>query len=458
MLSLRIAAISLAMAISAPVKAAEITAVERNLIMISGEIVKGDADKFEAIAVTAPADTLVILSSGGGGIFESMMMGEVIRARHFATGIPNDAICASACGLIWLAGTPRYIGSTGKVGFHAAYVVKEGVASEIGNGNALIGAYLTKLGLSYNAIFYITSASPDGMAWLHPTDAQRLGIDTITIEKKTDETPAPPTVAQLPHGSPLEQKVMGLIVSYYALWSRGGMDVEALAQYYKDSVAFYGAVTPLAKIMDDKRKFSVRWPVRKYTVMTNTLFAKCSDVCSITGVVEWEVASVERNAQSTGTANFVVKFDPASGRIIAEDGSVLASHSEKLDAMPQASPSVAALPIPVAPQPIPQQPLPPAGDDWTPEQVAASGTPSFAAGRVDRTDYEKWFEALAPGAYQEGAMFWAENRSIKPTPTCNQAIRQPLWIMGCSAGKAKLDNSDYRRRTDRNYWLGWNSI
>ncbi len=458
MLSLRMAAMSLAVTISAPVKAAEIAAIERNIIMISGEIVKGDADKFATIVVTAPADTVVILSSGGGGIFESMMIGEAIRARHFATGIPNDATCASACGLIWLAGIPRYIGSTGRVGFHAAYVVKEGVASETGSGNAVVGAYLTNLGLSYEAIFYVTSAAPDNITWLHTADAKRIGIDAITVEKKTDETPAPPKVAQLPDGSPLEQKVMGLIVSYYALWSRDGTDVEALAQYYKDSVAFYGAVTSLAKIMDEKRKFSVRWPIRKYTVRTNTLFAKCSGACSITGVVEWDVASVERNAHSTGTANFVVKFDPASGRIIAEDGSVLASHSERLNATPQTSPPVASLPIPAAPQPVPQQPLPPAGGGWTPEQMTASGTSSFAAGRVDRTDYEKWFEALAPGPYQEGAMFWAENRSIKPTPTCNQANRQPLWIMGCSAGKAKLDNSDYRRRTDRNYWLGWNSV
>jgi len=458
MFSLRIAAMSLAAAMAAPVKAAEVTATARNVITISGEVVNGDADKFAAIAVTAPADILVILSSRGGRILESMMIGEAIHARHFATGIPNDVTCASACGLIWLAGTPRYIGSTGKVGFHAAYVVKEGVASEAGSGNALIGAYLTKLGLSYGAIFYITSAAPDDMTWLHPADAKRIGIEAITVEKKTDDTSAPPKAAQLPDGSPLEQKVMGLIVSYYALWSRGGTDVEALAQYYRDSVVFYGAVTPLAKLMDEKRKFSVRWPVRKYTVRTNTLFAKCSDVCSITGVVEWDVASIERNAHSTGTASFVVRFDPASGRIIAEDGSVLARHSEKLDAMPQALPPVAPLPIPEAPQPVPQQPLPPPGDGWTPEQVAASGTPSFSAGRADRTDYEKWFEALALGAYRDGAMFWAENRSVKPTPTCNQASRQPLWIMGCSAGKAKLDNSDYRRKTDRNYWLGWNSI
>ena len=448
----------LAVAISAPANAAEVAAMERDIIAISGEIVKGDADKFAAIAVTAPADTLVTLSSGGGRIFESMMIGEAIRARHFATGIPNDATCASACGLIWLAGTPRYIGSTGRVGFHAAYIVNEGVASETGNGNALVGAYLTKLGLSYEAIFYITSAGPDDMTWLHLADAKRIGIDAITVEKKVNETPAPPKVAQLPDKSPLEQKVMELIVSYYAFWSRGGTDVEALAQYYKDPAAFYGAVSPLAKIMDEKRKFSVRWPIRRYTLRTNTLFAKCSDFCSITGVVEWDVASVERNAHATGTANFVVKFDPASGRIIAEDGSVLASHSEKLDAMPQASPPVASLPIPAVPQPVLQQAFPPASDGWTPEQVAASGTPSFAAGWADRTDYEKWLKALTPGAYQEGGMFWAENRSVKPTPTCNQANRQPLWIMGCSVSKAKLDNSDYRRRTDRNYRLGWNSL
>ena len=447
-----------AVTLSSSPNAAEIDAKDGGVIVISGEIVKGDAAKFAAVAVTAPAKTLVILSSGGGGTVEGMMIGEAIRARHFQTGIPNGATCASACGLIWLAGQPRYIGESGNVGFHAAYVVKEGVASEVGNGNALVGAYLSHLGLSYDAIYFITSAAPEDMAWLHPSDAKRLGIDVIPVPKKSDEAQAPSQVAQLPDGSPTERKIMSRIVSYYTDWSRGGPNIDAMSEYYKDSVLFYGVATARSKLIEEKRNFSVRWPVRKYTVRLNTLFAKCSEICSVSGVVEWDVASAERNAHSTGTANFVVKFDPNNAQILAEDGTVLSSHMAKLDSVPLSSQTIASLPTPVAPQSVPQQPIPSVGDGWTPEQIAASKTTPFASGRGDRIDYEQWFDALAPGIYREGAMFWAESRSVKPTPTCEQVSRAPLWAMGCVATKARLDSSDYRRKIDRNYWLGWNSL
>ena len=457
MISLRLAAVGLAMALSAQANAAEISVLERGVIGVIGEIVKGDADKFAAIAMTAPAGSVVGLSSGGGSIIESLMIGEAIHARHFATGVPNDRTCASACGLIWLAGGPRYLGTTAKVGFHAAYTLKEGVASEVGSGNALVGAYLTKLGFSYEAVVYLTSAAPSDMTWLHPAEAERMGIEAVIIEKKQEATEET-NVAQLPDGSPLERKIMGYVASYYNFWSKGGQDVEGLAQYYRDSVSFYGAMTPLPKIIEEKRKFSARWPVRKYTLKTGTFYVKCSETCSITGVVEWDVASIERNAHSTGAANFVIKFDSSTGRIIAEDGSVLDNHLGKLDTMPQASPPMASFPMPMASQPASPQAPTPSGNGWTPEQTAAAGSASFGAGMADRLEYERWFDGLAPGPYRSGSLFWAENRSLKLAPYCNQPNREPLWIMGCSADKARLDNSDYRRRTDRGYWLGWNSL
>jgi hypothetical protein len=82
--------------------------------------------------------------------------------------------CASACALIWLAGARRYVWDTAKIGFHGAFdaVTMEGS----GPGNAIVGAYLNKLGLSYQAIVYMTAASPTDMRWLHSDDAKRWGV------------------------------------------------------------------------------------------------------------------------------------------------------------------------------------------------------------------------------------------------------------------------------------------
>jgi hypothetical protein len=46
-----------------------------------------------------------------------------------------------------------------QIGFHAAYIEKAGRASESGVGNALVGSYLTQIGLSENAVVYITQAA-----------------------------------------------------------------------------------------------------------------------------------------------------------------------------------------------------------------------------------------------------------------------------------------------------------
>jgi uncharacterized protein len=62
-----------------------------------------------------------------------------------------------------------------RIGFHAAYDKNSG--KETGVGNALVGAYLNKIGLPYSAVVYITQASPDSMTWLSVVDAERQGID-----------------------------------------------------------------------------------------------------------------------------------------------------------------------------------------------------------------------------------------------------------------------------------------
>src|SRR5262249_16886893 len=71
----------------------------------------------------------------------------------------------------------RFMGTTAQIGFHAAFVVRSGQASETGVGNAPVGAYLNKIGLPDRAIVYITQSSPEEMTWLSRSEAQQRGID-----------------------------------------------------------------------------------------------------------------------------------------------------------------------------------------------------------------------------------------------------------------------------------------
>lgn len=405
-----------------------------NFITIEGPIVIDDLSKFEGISSSSAefssGPTVVMLNSPGGNLITGLAIGETIRANRLSTAVMNGSECTSICALIWLAGTKRYLGTSAKVGFHAAYSGTEADAKEVGEANAFVGAYLSKLGLSYAAIAFATEAAPGEMQWLHPSDAERIGIQLDLVPDGLQNSPS----SQSPRATESdEQQARSVVASYYELWSRAGTDVESLSAYYGDTAKFYGAVTTREKIMDEKRRFSARWPIRHYTIKPNTLFAQCDDTCSVTGVVEWDVSSPERGAHSVGTANFVLKIalnnSDIRGIILSENGSVLAAHNDSL--------------------PSAQAALGSTGSDVS---------PAYAAGRQARLDYQAWFNGLPSGDFRDGAAFWAANRSLKDPPSCKQFTKPAQWWAGCFSAQARLSPIDARRHAEKNYWRGWNSL
>jgi hypothetical protein len=89
-----------------------------NVVMASGEIVHGDADRFiefikkNAMMATDESDTIK-LSSPGGNLFEGMALGQAIRRARFNAVVGRGTTCASACALAFLGGTARYATGTG---------------------------------------------------------------------------------------------------------------------------------------------------------------------------------------------------------------------------------------------------------------------------------------------------------------------------------------------------------
>ena len=300
-----------------------------NVISIMGRIDAGDDDRFDQLASGLTGLTVVVLHSPGGLVNEGLNIGIAVRRNRYTTAMPNDAMCASICGMIWLAGQPRLLGPNSKIGFHAAY---RGDGQESGKGNALIGAYLAKSDLSYDAIAYMTDAAPDDMQWLNPDDAVKYGITYslvnppksephpfITPQPQHSQPPQPPyQPPPPPAASPAEQQATRLVQAYYAYWSQGGANVENLAGYYADVVSFYGGIISREKVMEEKRKFSVRWPIRQYNI--GSLSVLCGDGgCSVTGIVTWDCTSQERREHSIGTANFALRI--VNGVIVSENGS-----------------------------------------------------------------------------------------------------------------------------------------
>lgn len=175
----------LACVATTPARAADIEVLTLDsgskVIVIAGAITEGDGATFRKAAAQID-DATVALESEGGSTIEALEIGETIRIKGFATLAINGTQCVSACGLIWLSGSPRMITQTARIGFHATYTDDRGLKLESGVGNALVGRYLALLNLPRNAVVFATSAPPDKFNWLSAANASSFGIDVQVID------------------------------------------------------------------------------------------------------------------------------------------------------------------------------------------------------------------------------------------------------------------------------------
>jgi len=149
-------------------------------ISITGEIKVGDQQQFSKIAVQVRDKGVVFFNSPGGNAYAGIQIGKTIRLLGFVTVVTDNETCASACALAWLGGIERHASSTSRIGFHAVFF--EDTDKPSSAGNAVVGGYLNGLGLSENAIAYITATSPKEIEWLIPEDAASHGIE-VKVDK-----------------------------------------------------------------------------------------------------------------------------------------------------------------------------------------------------------------------------------------------------------------------------------
>jgi hypothetical protein len=164
---------------------------ERGLVTVTGTFENSDIEQFRT-KTSLLSKALVAFASNGGSLNAGIEIGTMLRLKGFASFVPDGARCASACALAWLGGAKRLMGSTAQVGFHAAYIMRDGVPSESSTGNALVGAYLNRIDLN-RAVIYLTQAAPQDMTWLTLGDAERLGIDVelFTPDQRGPDVTAP---------------------------------------------------------------------------------------------------------------------------------------------------------------------------------------------------------------------------------------------------------------------------
>jgi hypothetical protein len=156
---------------------------DRIFVYVSGDINSGDDDVFTDYTRNLPSgrQVVVVLNSYGGAMVAGLNIGLRVYNMKWNTSVRSGSVCASVCGMIWLAGTRRWVGPSAHIGFHGAYNGATGQATA--RGNALCGAYLRDLGLRFEAIAFLMDASADDMTWLTSEKAQRYGIAAETMKQ-----------------------------------------------------------------------------------------------------------------------------------------------------------------------------------------------------------------------------------------------------------------------------------
>jgi hypothetical protein len=185
----------LAMSICSVGDAASLTssgAEGKTVFALSGEITPGDADRLLAEVKTATNDRRVIagirLGSPGGDVGEGFKLARVVRDAKIATIVPDGAMCASACFIVFAAGSEKFAGYAARVGVHGAASDRSQHETEQSRAATIIMArVVNEMGVPPGIIGQMVVTPPNQMVWLSPDDLRSMGT---TMTGKAEQMPS----------------------------------------------------------------------------------------------------------------------------------------------------------------------------------------------------------------------------------------------------------------------------
>jgi hypothetical protein len=292
------------------------------IVAVEGDLVSGDEIQFRT-QVGRLTKGIVAFDSDGGNLLAGITIGKTIRLKSFSTAVLDGKRCASACALAWLGGSRRFMSSTAHIGFHAAYITKDGLPSETGAGNALVGSYLTQIGLSEEAVFYITKAAPTEMTLLTLRDAEKIGIEVSPFEQQTPATTkiAPRVAPRETPNQEMTSRARLFVKELYSRYSRTNA-LGWLGPLYADEVIYEGKLISRREIITKRGLFAEQWPERSFSIPDKSMNAVCGEVpvdCIVTGTIASSVRSLERNVAGSGVHDFTYVLRSSENTFIIKE-------------------------------------------------------------------------------------------------------------------------------------------
>ncbi len=163
----------------------------RGAIIAKGDIQPGDDEKLHGFVAALPGNTVlsgILLSSPGGSLMEGVRMATTIRN----TGLTTAAIgtCASACFLMFAAGTRKLALDGARIGVHSASI--EGVET---TGSQAVTTQMARqaadLGVPPAIIGKMVTTAAGDIAWLSQDDLRSMSVELVSARHAGYEPGSP---------------------------------------------------------------------------------------------------------------------------------------------------------------------------------------------------------------------------------------------------------------------------
>ncbi len=164
----------------------------------SGIVRLGDEERFLTALRAMPPKTRLAglaLDSPGGDLEEGLRVAAAIHDAHVQTLVRNGAKCASACFIMFTAGSRMFADTSALVGVHSAsYGGRDTPDAQV--ATILMARRLSVYGVPDAILGKMVSAQPSQIWWLTRSDLESMRVD-MTLPPIA-EAPPVPTEPQAP--------------------------------------------------------------------------------------------------------------------------------------------------------------------------------------------------------------------------------------------------------------------
>jgi hypothetical protein len=147
-------------------------------LLLQGRIVPGDAARL-AQALRGGKFSAVLLNSPGGSVLEARDMARAIRALRVPVVVPDRAVCASACFMLFAAGRDRVAEPGAMIGVHSASVSGGNETMDTLGVTTLMAREAAQYGVPPAITGRMVTTAPGQMAWLTRGELEAMGVRIV---------------------------------------------------------------------------------------------------------------------------------------------------------------------------------------------------------------------------------------------------------------------------------------